>query len=247
MNHNIIARAMCKVTNDLLWKPRINWAIKHNSTADLTIRVGSGNKTYVSHKRDSAKNASMTLTYGAKMVADKMDPDRMAIWRTSREVFERKYYGGQLTLLNVLGHTMAHEFGHFVQVILGRRYSGSVHNEEFYTILDRIHASGEGDAIRDALYSECMKHSIDLSLITAGQTGLGRLTGKLPTGEQALKITDIRKDQQLWFLDERLQSVGPVIVREKLRTRVMVESVALPSRVWRAYPAGLSSTPPSAR
>ena len=157
------------------------WAAKHNPKARLTIRVGSGKKTYLSHSRDVATNAHMTLTYGIKMVASKSDPNYICKWLTSREVHERKYFNGQINLLNVLAHTMAHEFGHFVQVILGRRYDGSVHNQEFYVILDRIHASGEGERIRDALHRNCLLHGIDLTRISASQEGLNMLAGKLPS------------------------------------------------------------------
>lgn len=244
MNHHIVALAMCRITEDLLWKPRMAWASKHNPKAKLTIRVGSGKKTYLSHPRDVKANAHMTLTYGVKMVASKTDPNYICKWLTSREVHERKYYGGQITLLNVLAHTIAHEFGHFVQVILGRRYDGSVHNEEFYVILDRIHASGEGDKIRDALHRQCMLHGIDLSRISATKEALNTLSGKLPSGEKPLGMREIHRHQQLWFRDPSMRSVGPVRVKEKRRTKSVVAAVADPKRQWLAYPAGFTTTEP---
>ncbi|MFG8752439.1 hypothetical protein ACEPU1_29435 [Pseudomonas aeruginosa] len=244
MNHHTVALAMCRITEELLWKPRMGWAAKHNPTARLTIRVGSGKKTYLSHPRDVAENAHMTLTYGVKMVADKSDPTYICKWLTSREVHERGYYGGQINLLNVLAHTMAHEFGHFVQVILGRRYDGSVHNQEFYVILDRIHASGEGDKIRDALHQSCLLYGIDLSKITASQEGLNILAGKLPNGEKPLGMREIYRHQKLWFRDPTMHSVGPVRVKEKRRTKIVVETVEEPKRRWVGYPAGFTTTQP---
>ena len=45
MKHRLIARIMCDLTDELLWKPRIEWARKHNRTADLKFRVGDGKRT----------------------------------------------------------------------------------------------------------------------------------------------------------------------------------------------------------
>lgn len=234
MNPALVAKIMCTVTEDLLWKPRIGWAKKHNPTADLVLRVGTGKKTYLSHQRDVDHNARMTLTYGSQMVADKARPERLGLWRSGREVKERGYYGGELTLLNVLAHTMAHEFGHFVQVILGRRYSGSVHNDEFYQILDRIHGGSDGEKIRTALHQRCLAHSINLQEIAASAQ---------PTAEQPLTFKDVRLHQELWFRDPKLHRHNPVRVKEKRRTRIVVASVANPELSWSASPSLLSEMP----
>lgn len=222
----------------------MGWAAKHNPKARLRIRVGSGQKTYLSHPRDVTTDANMTLTYGVKMVASKTDPHLICKWLTSREIHERNYFNGQINLLNVLAHTMAHEFGHFVQVILGRRYDGSVHNHEFYAILDRIHASGEGEKIRDALHQNCMLHGIDLSRIRASQEGLNVLAGKLPNGEKPLSMREIHRHQTLWFRDPAKHSVGPVRVKDKRRTRIIVETVEEPKRRWLGHPASFTTTQP---
>lgn len=234
MNHALVAKAMCKVTEELLWKPRIEWALKHNPTADLKLRVGSGEKTYLSHRRDVDKDARMTLTFGSKMVASKTNPVELGNWRTGKEVGERGYYGGEVTLLNVLAHTMAHEFGHFVQVVLGRRYSGSVHNPEFYTVLDRIHAKGEGDRIRAALHERCLIHNIDLMKIGAIAQA---------SSEPVLTMRDIRRGQELWFRDPSLHCHNPVRVIKKNRTRIVVQGVQDSRRSWSAPPAVFKDVP----
>jgi hypothetical protein len=244
MNHQTVASAMCKVTDEVLWQPRKAWALKHNPGADLKFRVGSGKKTYLRHQRDLADDARMTITYGSQMVASKTDPVAMCRWLSSREIHKRRYYDGELNLLNILSHTIAHEFGHFVQVILGRSYSGSVHNAEFYTILDRIHSGGEGDKIREALHSACMHLGIDLRRISANPEGLNQLSGRLPSGEKAMTMREVREGQQLWFLAPAMQCFGPVRVREKRRTRIVVESITESSHRWIGYPAGFSRTPP---
>lgn len=240
MDHQFVARAMCKITEEMLWRPRKSWALKHNPTASLRIRVGNGKATYLSSNRDLAKGANMTLTYGVMMVASKTNPDKMGKWLTAREIKQRGYFGGELTLLNVLAHTMAHEFGHFVQVILGRSYSGSVHNPEFYNILDRIHSGGEANKIREALHEHCMQLNIDLTRIRASDGTKVLPTGSHAAGERVLTMRDVRKGQLLAFLDRAMAKLGPVRVHEKRRTRIVVELVADTKRKWLAYPAGFS-------
>ncbi len=105
---------------------------------------------------------------------------------------KRKYFKGEINLLNVLTHTMAHEIGHFVQVILGRRYDSSVHNPEFYTILDRIHQSSEADKLRDTLHRHCFHTEFDRSKVTASTAALNELKGLRPDGQKHLNIRQLR-------------------------------------------------------
>ncbi len=239
MNHNTVGMAMCRITEDLLWKPRIGWALKHNPNASLTVRLGSGSKTCLTHARDVRRNADMTLTYGIKMIADKSDPESICKWLTAKEVHQRKYFQGEINLLNVLTHTMAHEFGHFVQVILGRRYDGSVHNPEFYTILDRIHQSGEADKLRDALHRHCLHRGIDLTKFAASTAALNELKGLRPDGQKHLNIRQLRRRQLVMFRDPAMKHVGLLRVVETKRTRVIVEQVAPPNGKWSTYPQSL--------
>lgn len=243
MDHHFVARAMCKVTEELLWLPRREWALKREPTASLLIRVGSGKKTYLSHKRDISRGADMKLTYGVLMIADKCDPNRMGQWLSAREVKDRGYYGGELTLLNVLAHTICHEFGHFVQVILGRSYSGSVHNDEFYTILDRIHGGGEGDKIRAALHDRCMQLNIDLRRIIAHDSDQRVQSYTGDPNARALTMRDVRKGQLLQFLKPPRPGLGAVRVFEKRRTKIVVELVADSTKKWIGPPAIFSVAP----
>lgn len=233
MNHNAIAAAMCEVTDELLWQPRLSWARRKMPGAELTFRVGTGRKTYLRSRRGSS---AMVITYGSKMIASKTDSSSMCKWLTAREIHERGYYGGQLTLLNVLSHTVAHEFGHCVQVILGRRYDGSVHNTEFYEILDRIHASEDADRIRSALHARCIDQGHDLRKITASQADLNALNGMMPNGEQALTMRDISIGEKLFFCPVEMQQFNPVRVTAKRRTRIVVASTVNPTQRWVASP-----------
>lgn len=243
MDHHFIARAMCLVTEDLLWKPRMAWARSRCPGAALIVRVGSGRKTYLSHHHNLSVNAEMTLTYGVKMVAEKAQPELMCRWLTARELHERRYFGGELNLLNVLTHTIAHEFGHFVQNVLGRRYDGSVHNDEFYTILDRIHSSGEGDRIRAALHSHCLQRGIDLQRIEPSKASVLALSGRQPDGAKLLTMKDIRVGEMLWTRDAGHRHINPVRVIEKRRTRIVVASIDRVGIGLIGYPAGFSKSP----
>lgn len=70
-----------------------------------------------------------------------------ARWTTGKEITNRRYFGVDLSLMNCLAHTAVHEFGHVIQRINGWRYDGSVHNTDFYRILDRIHTSGKAHEV----------------------------------------------------------------------------------------------------
>ena len=240
MNCEVIGQAMCKVTEELLWKPRQKWAQNRLPGVELGFRVGRGRRTCLAHSNDHAVDAQMTITYGLQMIKDKTDPSVMCHWLSTKEVYKRGYYHGELNLLNVLSHTIAHEFGHFVQVVLGRRYDGSVHNDEFYQILDRIHAGAEGESIRANLHAACMDLGMDLRTVRPRQQDLNMLNGLLPTGEAPLTMAEIKVGQELRFIDKDLQQFNPVRVVNKKRTRITIESVKAPCRRWTAKPQALS-------
>lgn len=177
------------------------------------------------------------------MVASKSNPDKLCKWLTSQEVHERRYFDGELTLLNVLSNCIAHEFAHFVQNILGWRYDGSVHNREFYKILDRIHANGEGDKIRAALHERCMRNAIDLRKVSPSQKALLALDGLLPNGEVALTMAELRRGMRLWFISPEYSDLGPVRVIQKLKGRVKVELIADSEKKWLAPPSAFKKMP----
>jgi hypothetical protein len=63
------------------------------------------------------------------------------------------------------------------------------------------------------------------------------LDGKAAEG--ILTMGSIRVGQRLFFRDPKLSDVGQVMVKEKRRTRVLVEQVARPNQRWLAKPHGL--------
>lgn len=144
----IIANLMVQATNDILLKKNQEWLkIKHPKKS-LTCVIGSGKKTY--HIQTSTN--SHKITYGIKMIENKIGSFKDASrWTTGKEIVNRKYFDGDLTIQKVLAHTVCHEYAHFIQVLGEYREYRSVHNDKFYEILDRIHKSGAANLVLDYL------------------------------------------------------------------------------------------------
>lgn len=227
LNHASIARAMCDISDEVLWKPRIKWARSIQPEVNLRFRVGSGKKTYLG----GAGWANLAITYGVGMVESKSDPLNMCQWLTSREIVQRKYYGGELTLLNVLAHTMAHEYGHLIQRLRGHRYYGSVHNKHFYEVLDRIHANTDSERLREKLHSAALAQGMDLSAIVA-------TTKTFKVAEDALCIRTVRAGDLVEFIDADSKAMlgNPYKVERKLKTKIQIKSLKNPLQVYRAHP-----------
>jgi hypothetical protein len=153
-----IAHAMCDASVDILWKHIEPWAKKKKLNIELRCRVGSGKRTY--HRKLSA-NVHL-LNYGIKMVGNKrLNPASASRWTTGREILKRGYFDSSLTLSNIISHTVVHEFSHLIQVLNGWRYDGSVHNEDFYNVVDRIYLSGKADEVKYYLLDRCGRFDLD--------------------------------------------------------------------------------------
>lgn len=146
-----LGELMCTVTQQVLWSPSQN---------TLVCRVGSGQATY--HRFDP-RSRQHQITYGARMVAAKHQPETARGWLSSREIQQRGYFDGQLSPLNLLAHTCCHEFAHLLQHNAGQRYQGSVHNRHFYRILDELHADGRAGTAKEALRDLAAEQELPLS------------------------------------------------------------------------------------
>lgn len=212
MDHRFVAQTMCDLTNEELWLPRRDWALQRRPGVELTLRVGTGKRTAVLHR----PTGPLTLVYGTKMVEAKCDPARMAQWRTSKEIVERGYFDGDLTLLNSLAHTVTHEFAHVVVVVMGLREANKSHSPEFYRILDKAHANGHADTIRTRLNEACLRRGIDLSSVK----------GVIPqTIGSGLQVSDFRVGQQVFFRGTE-KGHNPLRVVKKNRTKIVVRTAA---------------------
>jgi hypothetical protein len=142
-NH-IIVNLMIEASKKVLIKKIEEWLAKKHPQKTICFRAGSGKSTH--HKKLSKHQHE--ITYGVKMVENKISSMRSCSrWTTGKEIISRKYYNGEVTIQHALAHTVVHECAHFIQVLGEFRDYGSVHNDKFYEILDRMHASGIADDV----------------------------------------------------------------------------------------------------
>jgi len=142
---NTLADHLCKLATQMhIWRskndPRLNGVY-------LETRVGTGKKTYCQIPHDDRAR----ITFGRNMVADKLTPGRAQLWLTGKEIRARNYFDGQLSLENTLTHTVLHEYAHLEQYLNGDLRAYSVHNAEFYAVLDAYYTQGLHLRIRDRL------------------------------------------------------------------------------------------------
>ncbi|WP_255199473.1 hypothetical protein [Marinobacter lutaoensis] len=155
-----LGQLMCEATLRILWPPAADWLGRRAAGSALHCRVGTGKATY--HRYDPQRRHHL-ITYGMRMVAAKQEAGTADGWLSTREILARGYFDGELSTLNLLAHTCCHEFAHLLQCSAGQRARGSVHNREFYTILDELHASGGAEATRRFLADEADRRGLPLS------------------------------------------------------------------------------------
>lgn len=156
-----VTSIMCDVTRDILWVPLRDWALQRKPGFDVEIVPGTGKRTY---HRGASDGEPAKIVYGQKMVEDKMSNNLRACgWLSAKEIVQRGYYSGVQEPAELLAHTICHEFGHLVQVILGRRTEGSVHNDEFYEILDKMHENGHAQRVLDELRRRTAEKGLKLT------------------------------------------------------------------------------------
>tara|TARA_B100002049_G_scaffold204909_1_gene164723 strand:+ start:13251 stop:13778 length:528 start_codon:yes stop_codon:yes gene_type:complete len=155
--HRSLASLMVLASNEVLYSKHKKWvAVKHPGVS-LEFRVGSGKATYHSSPRLRTGVRKHQITYGVKMIASKLTSRNVAMkWRTGKEIKCMGYYDKNVTMQTLLAHTILHEYAHFYQTLTGGREYGSVHNDEFYRILNRLHECGLADDLLDWL----MQHDI---------------------------------------------------------------------------------------
>ena len=151
MDPNVIANLLVSATQRGLLKRVETWLERNHPNAKLKVRVGRGQATQVSFTEGED---DYTLTYGVKMIQSKFTSyAQCSAWTTGKEILKRGYFNGKLTVKHALVHTVIHEFGHFIQILGGYVQAGSIHNDKFYEILDRMHKSGAAMEVLDFLNS----------------------------------------------------------------------------------------------
>ena len=191
-----IARLMCDTTRDTLWLRYRDWICRTRPRADLECRTGSGRATY--HHYDHRHQRHL-ITYGVRMVMAKQVPDTAASWLSTREIRNRGYFGGEISVLNLLAHTCTHEFAHLLQQHDGKRYHGSVHNQYFYQLLDQLNVDGLAEHTR--------RHLADL----AGRRGLFLDDRAMAIPCQQQQAGQWQKGDQVRFGEGRSAREGQVL------------------------------------
>ncbi len=157
--HKAIAKLLCDATDEVLWHGTADGHGSRSVRHQLHCRVGTGEATYY---RSLGHNRHL-INYGLKMVASKHNSQIAAQWRTGREILQRGYFDGKLSLSGLLAHTCCHEFSHALQSINGWISRGSIHNQQFYRIVDSIHDSGVAQQVRDFIELRAEKDGLVLA------------------------------------------------------------------------------------
>lgn len=154
--HRHLAQLMAGITRDVLWQR----SGRASEGGRLHCRAGRGRATW--HRFNPAR-AQHEIVFGALMVADKSCPRASAHWLSSREIRHRGYWGGTVSMLNLLAHTCCHEFAHLLQTRAGERQYGRVHTPAFYRLLDGLHEAGQADAVRSELKAKANRQGLPLA------------------------------------------------------------------------------------
>lgn len=149
---------LCKLGETHLWQPRIKWAQQLVPGINLYFRVGSGKQTCHTVRGDAH-----SITIGAECIREALhSPKRASAWLSYDELKQHKYFGHRIQPAEIMVHTLCHEFGHFVQTVLGRRMPGQQHDQVFYAILGRIHGGGHATKLLTEFKLQCSRASIPL-------------------------------------------------------------------------------------
>lgn len=96
------------------------------------------------------------IVFGAKSLEDEIKSNKSAyLWTTGEEIVNMGYCGGELTIQNVVIHTICHEYAHLMDFFEnGSRKGQRHHNKFFYLELDKIYQGGAYDRVKSALYKD---------------------------------------------------------------------------------------------
>jgi hypothetical protein len=155
---------MTEVLRDCVWPLVLQIAENHGIQpyGPLDSRAGTGKRTYHTIKINEATGEmSHRITFGKGMVQSKFSKYSALGWLSAQEILEKGYYAGEITLTNVLSHTILHEAAHALQRMAGERVKGEVHNPQFYQWLDRLSDVG-AHLCHKALIDCCERRNLSL-------------------------------------------------------------------------------------
>ena len=208
---------MCELTESHLWNNQSFNSSLSIPSVKLKTRIGSGMATYC--KFIPGDNLFI-ITYGKKMIESKFNPNFTSHWMTHREIKNRVYFNGETSLINVLTHTIFHEFSHAIQQMNNWCYKGSIHNKKFYSVLDGLHNSDIVDTIKNEFIEECNKHSISLEYLD-------------------LPVTDLINNKHLFSLDNEIsfnhknKTIYGKVIKVNKKTLIIIENKLLRKIQWK--------------
>lgn len=153
-----IADVMIECVNDILF-PYYQQEISHKYSHSLKTSMGSGTRTYHCKKSRSEH----IIVFGKKMILSKnLSEFESFRFLSYHEIKKYGFYDGVISPKTLLAHTAIHEFAHYIQVLRGERYYGSVHNPAFYEILTEIHEF-LGQEVLDRFNNDIRTHELEFS------------------------------------------------------------------------------------
>lgn len=225
-----LAQTLCDTTEQVLLPIIPDWIRAQSGTglqARLRtrplVRVGAGRATHHQVDLGSGKH---WITFGAKMVADKLAPELCGSWLSTREILARGYFQRQVSVANLLAHTGCHEFAHFLQTISGARLRGSVHNPAFYRILDDLHHSGTAERFRSGLLDLARARGQALATVPVTMPNPQADLAQFQPGDRVRFGRDNRLQGQVTRINRKTCSVQGTGPCQGLRYRVSPQALA---------------------
>ena len=212
MNNTLqLAEILCRATHHVLWTPNEQWARQRKPQIVFQCRVGSGRATYHLHKDNIH-----VITYGQKMLISKRNISDARSWITGYEIESRQYFGGRLNYAQLLAHTCCHEFSHLIQAINGWWKRGSIHNQDFYRILDQLHESDKAKQVLEFINTQACQQNIDLNFFDASSSEENG--SNFSVGDTVwLTINGEKVAGQVKRINKRTVSVYPTAQQSKVR------------------------------
>lgn len=229
-----------QLATEALLQPRIAWAQERVGEFSFSLHLGRGRRTYLRHSqiptrtgllKRSTMQHEFKLVYGRRCIAEMFDPEQYHRWKSFAELKNNlgPHHSEPLTPLRHLSHIVLHEFSHFVQSVLGQRYNGSVHNREFYHILERSYAADSDLQVMQFLLDACGDCP---ETIAALHTGYGSQRLPLPTAAafspRARAPHGFQRGQQVSFVYRRKTYTGTITRLNKQRASVDCDSAKFP-------------------
>jgi hypothetical protein len=188
-----IAFLLGETTREVLWGLYGDEIRAALPGATLQTRVGSGRLTQCRH--DRLLPGRHTITFGRDMVRSKAGGPTQALrWATGREIARRGFFGGDLTLANLLAQTACHEFAHVLDRAAQRGQRIRPHGPSFYAALKRIHADGAADLVREDLLHRCASERITLEFGILGPAFTGAAAFR-SSGDPSEEVVEVGRER----------------------------------------------------